>query len=60
MKTHIFFTFLAFLFFSSFSNAQNIKLYELPEFQKAIKNETRTENGEPGSKYWQNYSDYIT
>ena len=59
MKTHIFFTSLAFLFFSCFSNAQNIKLYELPEFQKAIKNETRTGSGEPGSKYWQNYSDYI-
>jgi len=59
MRTYIFFTFLAFfLFFSSVSNAQNIKLYELPEFQKAIKNETRTRNGEPGSKYWQNYSDY--
>jgi hypothetical protein len=59
MKTHIFFTSLTFLFFSCFSNAQNTKLYELPEFQKAIKNETRTGNGEPGSKYWQNYSDYI-
>jgi len=59
MKTHILFTSLAFLLFSCFSNAQNIKLYELPEFQKAIKNESRTGHGEPGSKYWQNYSDYI-
>ena len=59
MKTHIFFTSLAFLVFSCLLNAQNIKLYELPEFQKAIKNESRTGNGEPGSKYWQNHSDYI-
>ena len=55
MKT--FYAFLAIILTSNLF-AQNIKLYEIPEFQKAIKNETRTENGEPGSKYWQNYADY--
>ena len=38
--------------------AQNIQLYEIREFRKAIKNETRTRTGEPGNKYWQNSSDY--
>jgi hypothetical protein len=55
MKT--FFAFLAIVLTSNLF-AQNIKLYEIPEFQKAIKNETRTEKGEPGVKYWQNYADY--
>lgn len=40
------------------SNAQPTKLYEILEFRKAIRNETRTGYGEPGCKYWQNYSDY--
>jgi hypothetical protein len=55
MKT--FYTFLAIVLTSNLF-AQNIKLYEIPEFQKAIKNETRTEKGEPGDNYWQNYADY--
>jgi hypothetical protein len=55
MKT--LFTFLAIVLTSNLL-AQNITLYEIPEIQEAIKNETRTENGEPGSKYWQNSSDY--
>ncbi|MBN1185044.1 MAG: M1 family metallopeptidase [Bacteroidales bacterium] len=38
--------------------AQDIPLYEIPEFQKAIINEARTRKGEPGIKYWQNSSDY--
>ncbi len=38
--------------------AQNTKLHEIPEFQKAVENETRTEIGIPGEKYWQNFSDY--
>jgi hypothetical protein len=38
--------------------AQNTKLHEIPEFQKAVENETRTETGIPGKKYWQNSSDY--
>ena len=55
MKTSL--TFLAIILTSNLL-AQNIELYEIPEFQKAINNETRTENGEPGSKYWINSSDY--
>ena len=55
MKT--IFTFLAIVLIST-ANAQNIQLYEIPEFQKAIINETRTRKGEPGNKYWQNSSDY--
>ncbi|MFN2396759.1 MAG: M1 family metallopeptidase [Bacteroidales bacterium] len=51
------FTILAIALISNVK-AQNIKLYEIPEFQKAIKNETRTGNGVPGSKYWQNSADY--
>ncbi len=43
---------------STISNAQNSKLYEIPEFQKAIIHQTRTGYGEPGRKYWQNYSEY--
>jgi len=46
------------LIFNAISKAQNLKLFEIPEFQKAIINETRTSKGEPGIKYWQNYSDY--
>jgi len=51
------FTFLAIVLISNV-NAQNIQLFEIPEFQKAILNETRTRKGEPGNKYWQNSSDY--
>ena len=40
------------------SSAQKNGLYESLEFQNAISNETRTRNGEPGAKYWQNSSDY--
>ena len=50
-------TFLA-VVLTVYIHAQNVKLYEIPEFQKAVKNETRTRTGEPGSKYWQNHADY--
>ena len=51
--------FVIILIVNSNTTAQNVKLYELPEVQKAIIKETRTRTGEPGIKYWQNYSDYI-
>jgi hypothetical protein len=44
--------------FYSFSNAQNKRLYEFPEYQKAVFNQTRTSTGKQGARYWQNYSDY--
>jgi hypothetical protein len=49
---------LVVLVFNCISYAQNKKLYEFPEFQKAVFNETRTRSGEAGIKYWQNSSDY--
>lgn len=51
-------TILAIALVSTISSAQNSKLYEIIEFRNAIMNETRTGFGEPGTKYWQNYSDY--
>jgi len=51
-------SFVIVLTFIANINAQNVKLYELPEVQKAINKETRTRTGIPGIKYWQNYADY--
>ena len=55
MKTLFTFIIIA---LSSTLLAQNTKLHEIPDFQKAVENETRTETGIPGKKYWQNSSDY--
>jgi hypothetical protein len=46
------------LVISGLTEAQNPPLFEFREFQKAVINQTRTHNGEPGSKYWLNSSDY--
>ena len=51
-------SFVIILTFIASITAQNVKLYELPEVQKAINKETRTRTGIPGIKYWQNYADY--
>jgi hypothetical protein len=40
------------------TEAQNTGLFEFREFQKAVNNHTRSENGEPGVGYWLNSSDY--
>lgn len=37
---------------------ENESLYVYPEMQKAIRNQTRTFHGVPGSAYWQNKSKY--
>jgi hypothetical protein len=46
------------LVISGLIEAQNSKLFEFREFQKAVINQTRSRNGEPGTRYWQNSSDY--
>jgi hypothetical protein len=57
MKT-IKLTFLFILVFPGLTEAQNSRLFEFREFQKAVINQTRSRNGEPGAGYWQNSSDY--
>src|SRR4030042_6238536 len=46
------------LVISGLSEAQNSRLFEFREFQKAVISQTRSRNGEPGAGYWQNSSDY--
>jgi hypothetical protein len=46
------------LVLSGLTEAQNSRLFEFREFQKAVINQTRSRNGEPGARYWQNSSDY--
>lgn len=46
------------LIISGLSEAQNSRLFEFREFQKAVNNQTRTRTGEPGARYWHNSSDY--
>jgi len=57
MKT-IKLSFLFILVLSGLTEAQNSRLFEFREFQKAVINQTRSRNGEPGARYWQNSSDY--
>ncbi len=45
------------IIFSFYANAQN-DLYVPIEFQKAFEKGTRSTDGKPGTKYWQNHSDY--
>jgi hypothetical protein len=49
---------LSILFISGLTEAQQTGLFEFREFQKAVNNQTRSLNGEPGAKYWLNSSDY--
>jgi len=46
------------LVLSGLTDAQDTGLFEFREFQKAVINKTRSGTGEPGTRYWQNYSDY--
>ena len=38
--------------------AQETQLYETVNYQNAVKQGTRSRDGKPGSKYWQNHADY--
>ena len=51
-------SFFFILVLSGFDEAQQTGLFEFREFQKAVASQTRTSVGEPGTRYWQNYSDY--
>lgn len=57
MKTLTVFFFFV-LVSCQFLFAQESGLFEFQEFQKAVNNQTRTRTGEPGTRYWQNSSDY--
>lgn len=57
MKTISLFSFLI-IIISCPTEAQQTTLFEFREFQKAVYNQTRTRSGEPGARYWLNYSDY--
>lgn len=46
------------LVLSGLIEAQNRGLFEFREIQKAVNNQTRSRNGEPGAMYWLNSSDY--
>src|SRR5580698_3806172 len=50
------FTFLAFVFLGLQAGAQTLTMP--PEIQKAYANDTRSLDGKPGSKYWQNHGRY--
>lgn len=41
-----------------FLSAQETQLYETVNFQNAVKQGTRSRDGKPGPKYWQNHADY--
>ena len=50
--------FLIVFFFPSCFVSQQTNLYMPIEVQKAISNQTRSEDGKPGPKYWQNNTEY--
>lgn len=49
---------LLFLICPVILSAQETKLYEPLNYQKAIENGTRSRDGKPGTSYWQNHADY--
>jgi len=44
--------------YSALITAQETKLFETINYQNAVKNGTRSRDGNPGPNYWQNHSDY--
>ena len=56
MKIHNSFVAIGLLLITSPVFSQ--KLFQTTEFNKAIKNETRTASGTAGKNYWQNRGDY--
>ncbi|MEO9021777.1 MAG: hypothetical protein ABI237_16555 [Ginsengibacter sp.] len=56
MKTSPLFFVVAFAFYGIPARAQ--QLFTTTNVQDAYKNETRTDSGKPGEKYWQNRADY--
>lgn len=38
--------------------SQSVQLYEPINYQTAVKNGTRSRDGKPGPRYWQNHADY--
>lgn len=57
MKTKAILSLLSFLLTTNLIYAQS-ELYIPKEIQKAYENETRSKDGKPGDKYWQNSVDY--
>lgn len=58
MKASIILSFLIHFLFVLLSNAQEPGLFEFTEFRQAVDKGTRTREGIPGDRYWQNTSDY--
>ena len=57
MKTKTILAGLSFLLTTFLINAQS-ELHIPKEIQEAYKNDTRSKDGKPGTKYWQNSVDY--
>ena len=57
MKIRTLLTFFSFLLTTCLLMAQS-KLHIPKEIQQAYKNDTRSKDGKPGAKYWQNTVDY--
>ncbi|MCE1164661.1 MAG: M1 family metallopeptidase [Bacteroidetes bacterium] len=57
MNKAIYAALLGIILTASYAFSQDI--YMPVEFRKALANNTRTTDGQPGPSYWQNYSDYF-
>ena len=59
MKKKLLWVLFSMLFLSGILIAQNVGIYVPPQFQKIYNGFTRSWNGQPGERYWQNHSDYF-
>ena len=55
MKTIIL---MLFMIYPIFMSAQEIQLLETVNYRKAVLEGTRSRDGRPGPRYWQNHADY--
>ena len=59
MNKRLLLAFFSILFLADIIIAQNVGIYVPPQIQKIYNGSTRLWNGQPGSGYWQNHSDYF-
>ena len=59
MNKRLLLAFFSILFLSDIIIAQSVGIYVPPQIQKIYNGSTRLWNGQPGSGYWQNHSDYF-
>lgn len=52
-------TVMLFMIYPILMSAQEMQLLEPVNYQNAVKEGTRSRDGNPGPKYWQNHADYV-